>query len=160
MRRPRNSGTGEDNMETFTISAQAPHPLAGTRRQAIVGVVASGNLEILLERIGGPRKISPWPCPANISLHLVNVRLRSSAPCLHSKATLRNRIRISGEQRKTHCLPIHVQEFDPCLSTRSGTRIQAAARPRDRSTPSMKYSPLPAWRCWRFSMCSSCILAP
>lgn len=41
-------------METFTISAQAPHPLAGTRRQAIVGVVASGNLEILLERIGGP----------------------------------------------------------------------------------------------------------
>lgn len=39
-------------METFTIRAQAPHPLPGTRKQVIVGVVASGNLEILLERTG------------------------------------------------------------------------------------------------------------
>lgn len=37
-------------METFTIRARARAPLPGTGRQAIVGVVASGNLEILLER--------------------------------------------------------------------------------------------------------------
>ncbi|NHN89754.1 malonate decarboxylase acyl carrier protein [Acetobacter conturbans] len=37
-------------MEKFTIRAQARTSLPGRGKQAIVGVVASGNLEILLER--------------------------------------------------------------------------------------------------------------
>lgn len=37
-------------MERLTYRLTAPHPAGGTRRQAIVGVVASGNLEVLVER--------------------------------------------------------------------------------------------------------------
>ncbi len=37
-------------MERMTYRLTAPQPAAGTRRQAIVGVVASGNLEVLVER--------------------------------------------------------------------------------------------------------------
>jgi malonate decarboxylase delta subunit len=37
-------------MERLTYRLRAPHPAGGTRRQAIVGVVASGNLEVLIER--------------------------------------------------------------------------------------------------------------
>ena len=37
-------------MERMAYRLTAPRPAAGTRRQAIVGVVASGNLEVLVER--------------------------------------------------------------------------------------------------------------
>jgi len=37
-------------MERMAYRLTAPHPAGGTRRQAIVGVVASGNLEVLVER--------------------------------------------------------------------------------------------------------------
>ncbi|MBO1325424.1 malonate decarboxylase acyl carrier protein [Acetobacter sp. TBRC 12305] len=37
-------------MEKFTIQAQAKEPLGGERSEAVTGVVASGNLEILFER--------------------------------------------------------------------------------------------------------------
>ncbi len=37
-------------MERFTYRLTAPRVAGGTRRQAIVGVVASGNLEVLMER--------------------------------------------------------------------------------------------------------------
>lgn len=37
-------------MERMTYRLTAPKPAAGTRCQAIVGVVASGNLEVLVER--------------------------------------------------------------------------------------------------------------
>lgn len=37
-------------MEKLAFKLQAPEAAAGVRRQAIVGVVASGNLEVLLER--------------------------------------------------------------------------------------------------------------
>jgi malonate decarboxylase delta subunit len=37
-------------MEKMTYRLTTPHPAGGTRRQAIVGVVASGNLEVLVER--------------------------------------------------------------------------------------------------------------
>ena len=37
-------------MERMTYRLTAPHPASGTRRHAIVGVVASGNLEVLVER--------------------------------------------------------------------------------------------------------------
>ena len=37
-------------METLTFSHEAPRRLPGTKTQAIVGVVASGNLEVLFER--------------------------------------------------------------------------------------------------------------
>ncbi|WP_428376897.1 malonate decarboxylase acyl carrier protein [Lichenicoccus sp.] len=40
-------------MEHFTIHARAASRCAGTRASAIIGVVASGNLEVLLERVGG-----------------------------------------------------------------------------------------------------------
>jgi malonate decarboxylase delta subunit len=41
-------------METLTFQHQAPHRLSGERRQALLGVVASGNLEALFERsLGG-----------------------------------------------------------------------------------------------------------
>ncbi len=40
-------------MEQFTIQAEAASRCGGTRPSAIIGVVASGNLEILLERIEG-----------------------------------------------------------------------------------------------------------
>nr|WP_321985893.1 malonate decarboxylase acyl carrier protein [uncultured Lichenicoccus sp.] len=40
-------------MELFTIHARAASRCAGTRASAIIGVVASGNLEVLLERIEG-----------------------------------------------------------------------------------------------------------
>lgn len=39
-------------METFRFDLAASRPAGGTRKQALVGVVASGNLEILLERAG------------------------------------------------------------------------------------------------------------
>ncbi len=38
-------------MEKLNIKHTAGRPLPGNRRQAIVGVVASGNLEVLLERV-------------------------------------------------------------------------------------------------------------
>lgn len=38
-------------MEKLRIKHTARRRLAGTRTQAIIGVVASGNLEILLERV-------------------------------------------------------------------------------------------------------------
>lgn len=37
-------------MEKLSFRLSAPRPAGGTRAQAIVGVVASGNLEVLLER--------------------------------------------------------------------------------------------------------------
>jgi len=37
-------------METLKYRHQAAHRLAGARRQALLGVVASGNLEALFER--------------------------------------------------------------------------------------------------------------
>ncbi|MHC2333861.1 malonate decarboxylase acyl carrier protein [Bradyrhizobium sp. USDA 4454] len=37
-------------METLSFRLSAPTRAGGTRMQAIVGVVASGNLEVLLER--------------------------------------------------------------------------------------------------------------
>jgi len=37
-------------MEKLTYRLEAATPAGGTRAQAIVGVVASGNLEVLLER--------------------------------------------------------------------------------------------------------------
>lgn len=40
-------------METLNFDLAAPTAATGTRRTALVGVVASGNLEVLLER-GGP----------------------------------------------------------------------------------------------------------
>ena len=38
-------------METFEIRQDAARRAAGEKRDAIVGVVASGNLEVLLERV-------------------------------------------------------------------------------------------------------------
>ena len=38
-------------METLKIRHAAKNRLAGNKHQAIIGVVASGNLEILLERV-------------------------------------------------------------------------------------------------------------
>ena len=38
-------------METLTFSHEAVRRLPGTKTRAIVGVVASGNLEVLFERI-------------------------------------------------------------------------------------------------------------
>ena len=37
-------------MESFELSGEAAQRLTGNRHQAITGVVASGNLEVLLER--------------------------------------------------------------------------------------------------------------
>lgn len=37
-------------MEKLSFTMKAPNAAAGTRARAIVGVVASGNLEVLLER--------------------------------------------------------------------------------------------------------------
>jgi malonate decarboxylase delta subunit len=37
-------------MENLSFTLEAPQPAGGTRPQAIVGVVASGNLEVLVER--------------------------------------------------------------------------------------------------------------
>ena len=41
-------------METLRFDLAAATPATGTLKQALVGVVASGNLEILLERTGAP----------------------------------------------------------------------------------------------------------
>ncbi|HSZ52998.1 MAG TPA: malonate decarboxylase acyl carrier protein [Caulobacteraceae bacterium] len=41
-------------METLHFELAAPSPAAGSRMTALVGVVASGNLEVLLEREGPP----------------------------------------------------------------------------------------------------------
>ena len=38
-------------METFTIKHKVDRPLAGDRRDGIVGVVGSGNCEALFERV-------------------------------------------------------------------------------------------------------------
>jgi malonate decarboxylase delta subunit len=38
-------------MENLSFKLKAPTPAGGTRTQAIVGVVASGNLEVLVERV-------------------------------------------------------------------------------------------------------------
>ena len=39
-------------METFRFDLAAPKPASGTRTLALVGVVTSGNLEVMLERTG------------------------------------------------------------------------------------------------------------
>ena len=39
-------------MEILHFDLEAPRSAAGTRQIALIGVVASGNLEILLERVG------------------------------------------------------------------------------------------------------------
>jgi len=39
-------------MEILRFDLEAPHPASGTRQLALIGVVASGNLEVLLERAG------------------------------------------------------------------------------------------------------------
>ncbi len=39
-------------METLRFELVAPSPAKGSRKMAVVGVVASGNLEVLLEREG------------------------------------------------------------------------------------------------------------
>jgi malonate decarboxylase acyl carrier protein len=41
-------------METLRFELIAPNPAKGSRKTALVGVVASGNLEVLLEREGPP----------------------------------------------------------------------------------------------------------
>ncbi|WP_407180650.1 malonate decarboxylase acyl carrier protein [Bradyrhizobium sp. STM 3562] len=41
-------------MEKLNFKLDAPNRARGTRAQAIVGVVASGNLEVLLERVLPP----------------------------------------------------------------------------------------------------------
>ena len=41
-------------METLTLNRKAAKPAAGSKPMAIVGVVASGNLEVLVERGLGP----------------------------------------------------------------------------------------------------------
>ena len=41
-------------MEMLRYELDAPRPAGGTRPMAIVGVVASGNLEVLLERGSAP----------------------------------------------------------------------------------------------------------
>src|SRR3981189_1930074 len=53
MRRPPNSATGEKEaaMETLTYRHKAQERAAGSKSLAIIGVVASGNLEILVERL-------------------------------------------------------------------------------------------------------------
>lgn len=38
-------------MEELSFTLKTLRPASGTRRQAIVGIVASGNLEVLVERI-------------------------------------------------------------------------------------------------------------
>jgi malonate decarboxylase delta subunit len=38
-------------MEKLSFKLKAPNAAGGTRAQAIIGVVASGNLEVLLERV-------------------------------------------------------------------------------------------------------------
>jgi malonate decarboxylase delta subunit len=39
-------------MEILHFDLEAPRPASGTRQIALIGVVASGNLEVLLERLG------------------------------------------------------------------------------------------------------------
>ncbi|EIZ79842.1 Malonate decarboxylase acyl carrier protein (Malonate decarboxylase subunit delta) [Novosphingobium sp. Rr 2-17] len=41
-------------MENLRYDLAAPHNASGTKASALVGVVASGNLEVLLERAGPP----------------------------------------------------------------------------------------------------------
>lgn len=41
-------------MEKLSFRMDAPKRAGGSRKQAIVGVVASGNLEVLLERVTPP----------------------------------------------------------------------------------------------------------
>ena len=41
-------------METLRFDLAAPRRAAGVRKLALVGVVASGNLEVLIERGGAP----------------------------------------------------------------------------------------------------------
>jgi malonate decarboxylase delta subunit len=53
MRRPPNSATGEKEaaMETLSYRHKAQERAAGSKSLAIIGVVASGNLEVLVERL-------------------------------------------------------------------------------------------------------------
>src|SRR5258707_13686267 len=53
MRRPPNSATGEKEaaMETLSYRHKAQERAAGSKSLAIIGVVASGNLEVLVERV-------------------------------------------------------------------------------------------------------------
>src|SRR6266481_3234026 len=53
MRRPPNSATGENEaaMETLSYRRKAQQRAAGSKSLAIIGVVASGNLEVLVERV-------------------------------------------------------------------------------------------------------------
>src|SRR5258707_445250 len=53
MRRPPNSATGEKEaaMETLSYRHKAQERAAGSKSLAITGVVASGNLEVLVERL-------------------------------------------------------------------------------------------------------------
>ncbi|KQP61995.1 malonate decarboxylase acyl carrier protein [Methylobacterium sp. Leaf112] len=41
-------------MERLSYTLDAPIPAGGTKPQALVGIVASGNLEVLLERVLAP----------------------------------------------------------------------------------------------------------
>ncbi len=45
-------------MEKLTFQFETNRAAAGKRKQAIIGVVASGNLEVLLERTGTPGQCS------------------------------------------------------------------------------------------------------
>ncbi|MFT9014670.1 MAG: malonate decarboxylase acyl carrier protein [Acetobacter sp.] len=45
-------------MEKFTILTRAKAPLGGERSEAMTGVVASGNLEILFERAEDPLAVT------------------------------------------------------------------------------------------------------
>jgi malonate decarboxylase delta subunit len=49
-------------METLSYTLEAPTPAAGSKPQALIGVVASGNLEVLLER-----NQPPQTCKVDIS---------------------------------------------------------------------------------------------
>lgn len=49
-------------MENLTFTFKAPRSAGGTLKQAITGVVASGNLEVLLERV-----LEPFICQVDIA---------------------------------------------------------------------------------------------
>ena len=53
-------------MESFTFRHTTKRPLGGTKAQAITGVVASGNLEVLLERV-----LPPDQCTVEIATPVV-----------------------------------------------------------------------------------------
>ncbi|MBD1550052.1 malonate decarboxylase acyl carrier protein [Pseudomonas typographi] len=49
-------------MENLTFTLKAPKAATGTQKQALTGVVASGNLEVLVERVREPNV-----CEVNIA---------------------------------------------------------------------------------------------